>query len=201
MNEFQNDKQAIRRAILKQRGALSPEQLQAASEAICEKVMNYLQSPAVRLPHGTVMSYASFRNELPTGRLNRMIREAGYTLILPYTDEHFRITPLIIDEQASFRTSPLGITEPDINTCRQAGPEEIDLILMPGIAFDRRGCRVGFGKGCYDQFLPAVPNSVPVMGLAYDFQLIEWVPAESHDRPADGIITPTQILLCRQLID
>ncbi len=201
MNEFQYDKQTLRRLILKQRAALSPEQLQAASKAICERAMNYLQSPAVRLPHGTVMSYASFKNELPTGRLNKMIREAGYTLILPFTDENFHITPLVIDEQTSFRVSALGITEPDISTCRQADPKDIDVILMPGIAFDRRGYRVGFGKGCYDQFLPGVPDGVPVIGLAYDFQLIDRVPAESHDRPADGIITPTQILHCRQPLD
>ena len=126
------------------------------------------------------------------------LREAGYTLILQYTDEHFRITPLVAGDEAAFRVSSLGIPEPDRNLCREAAPEEIDLILLPGIAFDRRGYRIGFGKGCYDQFLPAVPDSIPVMGLAYDFQIIDRVPEESHDRQADGIITPEQILYCRQ---
>ena len=197
MRDFMNDKQAIRRAMLRQRNALSTEQIREASEAIPVQVMEYLRSSGIRLPHRTIMSYSSFKNELPTGRLNRILQETGYTLVLPYTDEHFRIRPLVIEDNSAFRVSPLGITEPDLHTCREAEPAEIDLILMPGVAFDRRGYRIGFGKGCYDQFLPAVPDSVPVMGLAFDFQMIDQVPEESHDRPADGIITPSQILYCR----
>lgn len=192
------NKQTIRGAMLKRRSELTPEQKRTASDAILPRVMEFIRSRKDALLHRTIMSYSSFRGEVSTAQLNRAIREAGYTLVLPYTDENFRIRPFIIDDRSCFRASPLGISEPDAESCREADPGDIDLILMPGIAFDEQGYRIGFGKGCYDIFLPSVSAGTPVVGIAYDFQVISRIPREEHDRAADILITESRTLFCRR---
>lgn len=72
-------------------------------------------------------------------------------------------------------------------------PESIDLIVIPGVAFDEHGFRLGRGAGYYDRFLPKASRAHK-LGLAYDFQVLKEVPVESHDIPLDSLLTPTRYL-------
>lgn len=76
--------------------------------------------------------------------------------------------------------------------CEKVNPKEIDLILVPGIAFDKKGLRIGFGKGYYDRYLKKI--NAPKIALAYDFQIHENIPGEIHDERVDLIITETDII-------
>jgi 5-formyltetrahydrofolate cyclo-ligase len=86
-----------------------------------------------------------------------------------------------------------GIPEPRPETPCVA-PTEPDLLVVPGVAFDRRGHRVGYGKGYYDRLLAV--TGAPVMALAYGFQLVEHIPDEPHDRCMDYILTPEELIRC-----
>ena len=72
---------------------------------------------------------------------------------------------------------------------REIPPGALDLILLPGVAFDRKGNRLGRGGGCFDRFLSKVPARVPRVGLAFKFQVVPRLPREPHDQPVDRVIT------------
>lgn len=86
-----------------------------------------------------------------------------------------------------------GILEP--KTVRKADENNIDVILVPGLAFDRNGGRMGFGKGYYDRLLES--SKAVKIGLCYDFQILEKIPTESHDVPMNFVITEKEILEIR----
>ena len=86
-----------------------------------------------------------------------------------------------------------GLPEPG-RDCPEIAPEAIDVVLVPGTAFDAGGGRMGYGGGYYDRFLSA--NRCTAAALAYECQVIRRVPTEAHDVPMDYIITPAGILTC-----
>lgn len=152
----------------------------------------------------TVMSYMSYKNEFPTHELNKKILEAGFRLVLPYTDNDFNIIPCIVNAYEELVTSKLGIPEPVPARCDKAELSDIDVILMPGVAFDARGNRIGFGKGCYDRFIAsgsADDNArVPLLAaLAYDFQITDLIPSEKTDMPCQVIITESGMKILKNL--
>lgn len=199
MDEKQMKKMEIRAAMLKKRQALSREEILQAEKESLPAVLSFLrkiheESAERLLPDVgsrrplTVMSYMSFQKEFPTHTLNETILREGFRLVLPYTDPDFQILPCAVSDLDSLPVSRLGIPEPDPAVHRQVRPEEIHVVLMPGIAFDPAGNRIGFGKGCYDRFL-SQPSFLPVTAaLAYDFQLTPEIPAQPSDIPCGFLL-------------
>lgn len=183
------DKHAIRKQLLEKRAALSPAQVDAAGKSAEEKLsrMNEVSSAS------TVMVYMDFRNEVPTGRIIDQIRNAGKTLVLPLTDKQFQLIPYEIPSEGALSdylvTSAYGIAEPNPAICREANPVSIDLVLIPGSAFDQYENRMGYGKGCYDRFLPTLRPDAFKLALAYDFQMLPCIPADPTDVKMDKILT------------
>lgn len=214
-------KQELRREMLKKRASLLPEYIKNTEAETVPIIMDLLktaaasaaehcapqrgtgaQAPDDRAPGArmfTVMSYMSYKNEFPTHELNKKIIDAGYRLVLPFTDSDFNIIPCIIDSYDDLVISKLGIPEPVPAQCSVAALDDIDVILMPGVAFDTAGNRIGFGKGCYDRFIAAgeehgtCAHSPLLAALAYDMQVIASVPSEKTDKPCDIIITESGI--------
>lgn len=214
-------KQELRREMLKKRASLLPKYIKntetetvpiimdllktaaaAAAEHSAPQRGNGAQAPDDRAPGArmfTVMSYMSYKNEFPTHELNKKIIDAGYRLVLPFTDSDFNIIPYIIDSYDDLVISKLGIPEPVPAQCSVAALNDIDVILMPGVAFDTAGNRIGFGKGCYDRFIAAGEehgtgaHSPLLAALAYAFQIVDKIPSEPTDIPCDVIITENKI--------
>ena len=214
-------KQELRREMLKKRASLLPEYIKNTETETVPIIMDLLktaaaaaaeqsapqrgtgaQAPDDRAPGArrfTVMSYMSYKNEFPTHELNKKILESGYRLVLPFTDSDFNIIPCIVDSYDDLVISKLGIPEPVPAQCAVAALDDIDVILMPGVAFDTAGNRIGFGKGCYDRFIAAGEeygtgaHSPLLAALAYDMQVISSVPSEETDRPCDVMITESGI--------
>ena len=210
-------KQELRREMLKKRASLLPEYIKNTEAETVPIIMDLLitaaasaaehsapqrgtgaQAPDDRAPGArrfTVMSYMSYKNEFPTHELNKKILEAGYRLVLPFTDSDFNIIPCIVDSYDDLVISKLGIPEPVPAQCAVAALDDIDVILMPGVAFDTAGNRIGFGKGCYDRFIAAGEEygtgaRIPLLAaLAYDFQIVDKIPSEPTDIPCAAIIT------------
>ena len=84
---------------------------------------------------------------------------------------------------------PHGIPQPQVRRHRIMRPEKLDLILVPAVAFDRQGHRLGRGGGYFDRFLAQVPTEIPRVGLCFRFQLMKKLAVESHDQPVSKVIT------------
>ncbi|HWQ77977.1 MAG TPA: 5-formyltetrahydrofolate cyclo-ligase [Anaerovoracaceae bacterium] len=184
-----SDKILIRKQILEKRAALTPDILNKACSTAADKLTAMEEYIRAR----TVMVYMDFRNEVPTGTIIEQIRRSGKKLVLPLVDKDFSIIPYEIPNEGSLSdylaTSGFGIAEPDPDRCRQAERGSIDLVIIPGSVFDQYENRIGYGKGCYDRFLPTLPPNVFKLGLAYDFQVLPCIPADPTDIKMDKILT------------
>jgi 5-formyltetrahydrofolate cyclo-ligase len=141
---------------------------------------------------GTVLLYAStFPEEIATAPMLRHALGRGKRLACPRVDRRERRLRLfaIEDPEADFLPGTLGIPEPRPG-CPEIGPEGIDWALVPGLAFDRDGYRLGRGAGHYDRLLPTLRPEVPRWALLFDAQWVEALPVEPHDRRLDGAASP-----------
>ena len=184
-------KATLRKEMLEKRNALEPDFVRQASAAMTEAILaSYDWKKA-----GTVMLYCDYKKEPRTEDLIQAALDAGKTVVLPFTDPEFKIIPYTLPafEDRYFKISPLGIREPNPETCKEADPSKIDLIIFPGVVFDINGNRIGFGKGCYDRFFAGLSREIPRWALAYDFQILDQIPAEKTDIPASAFVTETGI--------
>jgi 5-formyltetrahydrofolate cyclo-ligase len=137
-----------------------------------------------------------FGSEWDTLALVRFALAAGKIVAVPRVDKASRMLALhaIADPDRDVGAGSLGIPEP-LPTCPAVSRDAIDFVLVPGVAFDRQGRRLGYGGGYYDRLLPLLaPAAAKVVG-AFDLQLVDRVPAAPHDIAVDAIVTPTRALV------
>ncbi|HHW48021.1 MAG TPA: 5-formyltetrahydrofolate cyclo-ligase [Clostridiaceae bacterium] len=148
----------------------------------------------------TIMAYMDFRNEVATMDLIKFCishkkrvalpriesRETGHKEIYPYV-----IHDILLDTEPGF----YGIMEPVRNPGNLVRPDEIDIVLVPGVAFSEGRYRIGYGAGYYDRFLKKVRTDCIKIGIAFEFQVLKSIPVEEHDVPLDMIITEERIIL------
>jgi len=161
----------------------------AASAAICDHLLNLPEVAAARIVHTFWPSVA--RREVDLRPLLRRLHAQGVTIVLPRVAAH---EPRRMAHHA-WDGTPLpvgafGLEEPPEG--EDLPPETFDVVLVPALAADRRGVRLGYGKGFYDAFLPHTP-ALRVVPL-FDACLAEALPAEPHDEPVHVIVTETQTL-------
>lgn len=181
-------KTEIRGGILDRRNQLQKADILEKSSDIAESLFRLEQYKNAK----SVMLFASFGNEVGTHEIIRKSL-ANKTVLLPKVESHEIEPSLILDFDSLVPSGKWGILEP-IELMKVAY-KNIDLVLVPGIAFDRRGFRLGFGFGYYDKFLKKVPKAVKI-GLAFDFQVVDKIPKEEHDVPVDFIITEKRVIEC-----
>ena len=87
--------------------------------------------------------------------------------------------PAILEDHSKLKKGPYGVLEPVSKALVK--PEDLDLIIVPGLAFDKKGNRLGRGKGCYDRFLSTLSDKTPSIGLAFDFQILPLIPTTNYD--------------------
>lgn len=185
------EKAAIRAVKIALRRKLPDEEIAVASAQAAEHAMHLLGDVAGKI----VSLYMPIKGELKPGPLADRLREADALLALPRV--------ISGDEPMTFRAwrkdDPLakgfgGIHEPD-PSAPQVTP---DVLVVPLAAFDRRGFRIGYGKGHFDRTLgPLAREERPLMlGYAFAFQEVEEVPRELHDVPLDAVVTETEIIRC-----
>lgn len=186
MTDIQKRKDAVRRMVLLARGRLGPEDRARAAEEAAGRARRL----AAERRATTVLAFASFGGEIGTDPLLQGLLDDGRTVLLPYVDEDelgtARITSLD-DLAPGYR----GIREP---VERTAGTEA-DLAFVPGVAFDARGRRLGYGGGFYDRFLSAA-NAPPPVGFCFDVQVVDDLPEEPHDRRVEAVVTERRVIRC-----
>jgi len=136
-----------------------------------------------------VMLYASTEHEVNTGGIIDGALEMGKRVALPLCKGHREIVPKEIrNRNTDLKKGTYGIHEPRKHR-EEADPGEIDLVVVPAVAFDKRKVRLGKGGGYYDRFLKKLPRDKITVGLVFDFQLLESLPEDSHDIPVSKVIT------------
>lgn len=165
----------------KRRQELSKDEILASSRAAKE----YLFSLECFKNSNTVMAYLSAFNEVDTSEIISEICNTK-NLVVPVSNvKTHTIIPSYITDMTELKKGAYGISEPE--TIRVAEINDIDLAIIPGIAFDRHGNRTGFGMGYYDRFLNEF-NGIKI-GLCYSFQVLDNLETEKHDIKMDMIIT------------
>ncbi len=170
------------RALMKEkRRALSADEISRCSEAITKRIMSLSCYSSAR----TVMIYLSSFKEPDTSALLNDILKTKKAVVPVSSNDDFTITPSYLKPGDRLIKGSYGIYEPEV--CLVANPADIDIAVIPGLAFGRDGSRIGFGKGFYDRFL-AEFTGVKI-GVCYDFQVSDTVPVSEHDIGMDIIIT------------
>lgn len=177
-------KKELRKKILGIRNKMLKEDLENNSRIIMNKIIGlrtYKQSKVVFV-------YMDFNNEVMTSDLIKHMMAEKKRVVIPYTDViNTLVIPSEITEEADLKLSPFGYYEP--KKIMPVDVEEIDLVLVPGVVFDKNLNRIGFGKGYYDRILKNLKPGAKKIGLAHDFQVLDEIPAEDHDIKMDMIIT------------
>jgi 5-formyltetrahydrofolate cyclo-ligase len=177
-------KQALRRLIRERKSEHDLEARACASLLITERLE---QLTAFREAQ-TVLLYHSLPDEVQTGGLLERWWQAK-RLLLPVVEGDDLV--LVAYRPDALRCGAFGILEPTGEPF--ADYEAIDLALVPGMAFDAEGNRLGRGRGFYDRLLPRI--EAPLIGLAFSWQMVGEVPVEPHDRRVDAVVTDRELIL------
>ncbi len=182
-------KLALRRELLAARDALPEATRGAAAEAIVARLAALPGFAAARC----VLLTLPYRSEWDTRALVRIAVAAGKTVAIPRVDAATRMLELrtIVDSEFDAEPGFRGIPEPRIGRPR-IEPAAVDWVLVPGVAFDAAGRRLGYGGGYYDRLLPLVPASSPRVAGALDLQIVPRVPAAPHDLAVDTVVTESR---------
>ena len=182
-------KNEIRNVIKAKRREMTKSQVGELSNACAEiflKSVFYKNSKQI-------MIYQPLGNETDTTLIKETAFRDGKKLVFPVTDgESGDITPYIITKETVFSKGAFNVSEPQ--NCELADMSKTEVILVPGIGFDLRGNRIGFGKGCYDRLL--AETSGTKIGYCYGFQVVSDIPSEVFDVKMDYIITENGLIKC-----
>jgi 5,10-methenyltetrahydrofolate synthetase len=142
----------------------------------------------------TVMGYWSIGSEIDTTPFLQAALDNNKTLVLPKINRPAGVLDLyqVTNLETDLQTGIWNIREPNPTICAPAIPSDIDLILVPGVAFDRQGGRLGHGKGYYDKLLAQCPRAYKI-AAAFEAQVFDKVPMDPHDIPIDALITESHI--------
>ena len=184
-------KLALRREVLARRDALPADVRAAASTAIAQRVAALPKFVAAR----AVLLTLAFRSEWNTRPLVHAALAAAKTVVVPRVDRQMRMLDLhaIDDPDRDVVPGHLDILEP-LPSRPQVPPEAIEFVLVPGVAFDADGRRLGYGGGYYDRLLPLLAPGAPRVAGAFDIQIVDRVPAAPHDIRVDAIVTESRIV-------
>ena len=172
------------------RGMDSHARAEAARHA-CER----LAADARFTGASSVMLYMPMRSELDVTPLAQAALSQGKRVSVPRTDsDRGTLTPVGIEsvDAASMPQDAMGVRTPASGP--EVAPESLDLVVVPGVAFDRAGHRLGRGAGYYDRFLSRLSPRTATAGICFDEQLVDAVPHGDHDRTVDCVFTPSHTI-------
>lgn len=180
-------KATVRRLALSRRARLTPEERERAGRAVAERLLSLAEIAGAE----AVLGFASFGTEIPTDPAMDAILRSGKRLLVPFVDgTELRAAEVrsVEDLAPGFR----GIREPS-----KRDPVDVRIaaaVLVPGVAFDELGRRLGYGGGFYDAFLRTAGAETPRIGVCFDVQIVEEVPAGQEDEPVTIVVSEARII-------
>lgn len=196
--DIMQKRESIRTGMLRQRENLSPAERAIRSKLIMTHVIEWIQQSEKSVKGHSfdkVMVYLSMKSEVETGGLIEFLFNQRKQVIAPVvgTKSGQLVPRRIRDLEKDLVKHQFGMLEPNVN-CPIFPPNQLQLIFVPGVAFDVNGYRLGYGKGFYDRFLPTCPNAVTI-GIAFQMQIVEntypqpWDVAVHHIFTEEGLIS------------
>lgn len=190
------DKKIIRREVLTKRAALGKEGILSLSKKVIENLaeMDYYKNAK------TIFTFISFGSEIDTHEFIKKGISEDKRMLVPVTFHQNReMKPSLLKNFNDLEIGYYNILTPKKESIEYIDPKEIDLVIVPGAAFDKEGYRVGYGGGFYDRFLSEkISPDVPKIAIGFDLQIIPQVPREEFDFPVDYIVTESGIIECKQ---
>ncbi len=191
-------KNELRKYVIAARNKLAADIIKEKSSVITSKLIRLEEYRRA----GTIMAYVDFRNEVQTGPIIEDALQRGKRVAVPVTDvANKKITPsLVKNYPEDLEPGTWGIPEPKPGLVRPIPPGEIDMVIVPGVAFDTAGNRLGYGGGFYDRFLPETAPGCVYVALAYEIQIRPNVYPSEHDQPIHILVTEDRVLDFRNLV-
>lgn len=191
--EKNHSKDNLRKSMLELRSKQSQKSIIQKSE----KILANLMALEVYISSKVILVYSGKATEVQTEKL---IKHAlnDKRVILPITNTKKRILEIseIKDFDLELTPAVFNILEPKKEFYRRTDIDIVDLIVVPGVCFDYKGNRLGYGYGYYDKLLTIVNRPIPFIGLAFEFQLVKNLPNSHHDVPVHIIITEDRVIDC-----
>jgi len=186
-----SDKEYVRSQLLVKRKSMSIDEVNNKSRIIQKKLEEY---PLFQ-KSGNILFYVSYGHEVFTHDLIKKSLQIKKNVLVPRSNtKTFMIDPIMINNWTDLMKGAYGILEPSRQNNNISN--HINLIILPGIGFDIRGNRLGHGKGYYDRLIEKNPKAA-LIALAYDFQIVNSIPINSHDKQVDMIISEKQTIICK----
>ncbi len=188
-------KQAVRKSALSMREQLAAGVRAAHSAAITERL---LQMPEYRQA-GAVLGYMNFGAEFESSLWVERALAEGKRLALPKVNRHTNHLDLYWLDDLENQLAPglWGIREPVVENCEKlSAPNEVEFVLLPGVAFTRDGARLGYGGGYYDKLLASMARRPVLVAAAFALQVVDSIPQEANDVKVDWIVTERETIAC-----
>ena len=196
------DKAELRRAVIVRRDAIEPDVRAAKSAVICSRLVELLERVDPATPH-TIAVYAAMGSEADPAAFATAAADRGWQVAYPCMlsaadtaacGQRMCMRAVAAGDvpAAPFVAHPTRVfaaTDIDSDRFPIVPAEALDMIVVPLVAFDRTGARLGYGGGCYDRYLPTLSASCHIIGIAFDEQCVNRVPTDAHDLPLPNIIS------------
>lgn len=199
---FGEQKGELRRQIKRLR------QNQADKDGASSRILSIVTALPAYTAAKTVLWYLDVRDEVRTrdwllGQGLQQAKEAGQKVVVPWCEGQ-TLGLFALQAAGELQVGKFGILEPK-ETLRtdpafQVAPQAIDLAIIPGVAFDKQGGRLGHGAGYYDRLLADLRSDCSKLGIGYACQVVEAVPCDSHDVRMDAIVTEAGIVFCKEQV-
>jgi 5-formyltetrahydrofolate cyclo-ligase len=188
-------KQALRQRIIAARDNLTP----SLRAHLSQQILRSLHGLAAYQSAHTVLGYLNFGSELHSELWVQQALRDGKQVLLPRVNKTSHLLELFELRDLSCDVAPglWGIREPLVEHCKPFDAlGTIDFILLPGVAFDREGGRLGYGGGFYDKLLASLPHRPALVAGAFTLQVVTEIPQESTDRKIDWLVTENELIRC-----
>ncbi len=198
---MEEKKRKLRQEFLKKRNNLSRDEIKSKSEKIEKKLFALPEFQRAK----TVMFYVSFRSEVKTEKMIRNALNLKKRIAVPVVDGEKIVVSEIKNLKEELIEGSFGIREPKKEFRRRMNQKKIDLVVVPGVVFDKRGGRLGYGRGYYDRFLRSKSirsrmnrsHQCALIGFAFDLQIARKIPLVEKDMKVDKIVTENRIINCK----
>lgn len=189
-------KEELREKMLTKRANLTPIEREEKSRVIKEKLFNQSEFKRAK----TIMFYVAFRKEVETEQMIKESLAAKKEVVVPITDQEKKQLYLsqLKDYDRELEAGTYGIKKPAADYYRPIKQDKLDLVVVPGVAFDTQGNRLGYGGGYYDRLLAGL-TSVSRVGVSFEQQVAANIAAAEHDQPVNKIITEERIINCPEI--
>ena len=192
MEEIGAAKIQIREEIAKSISALAENEIAEKTRSIEAKLFDFANFLEAKI----ALLYISGDYEVATENIIKRSYAYGKIVVLPAFDPvKFEMNLMKVDNfEKDLISGPRGVLEPDASRCKIVPLERIDIAVLPGLAFDEKGARLGSGKGYYDRLIPRLAITTRKVALTFEEQIVPQIPMESHDKHVDIIITDKRII-------